>query len=113
MAVGSTVGHMVGAGITGLFGGGGSSQPAAAEAAPPAQPQVQAQSNSWGDRSNVSCEADAKSFTKCMDDYNGDMTVCGWYLEQLVSHYCHFCTLGILPRLPESTGLMLMEFSKM
>ncbi|RPB19495.1 hypothetical protein L211DRAFT_842569 [Terfezia boudieri ATCC MYA-4762] len=81
VAVGSTVGHMVGAGITGLFGGG-SSQPAAAEAAP-AQPQVQAASNSYGDRSNVSCEADAKSFTKCMDDYKGDMTVCGWYLEQL------------------------------
>jgi len=77
---------MVGAGITGLFGGG-SSQPAAAEAAP-AQPQAQAQSNSWGDRSNVSCEADAKSFTKCMDDYKGDMSICGWYLDQLVSHYC-------------------------
>ncbi|KAF8416091.1 hypothetical protein EV426DRAFT_628154 [Tirmania nivea] len=82
VAVGSTVGHMVGAGITGLFGGGSSPQPAAAEAAP-AQPQTQAQSNSWGDQSNISCEADAKSFTKCMDDYKGDMTVCGWYLEQL------------------------------
>lgn len=77
---------MLGAGISGLFGGGGSAQPAAAEA-PPAQPQVQAQSNSYGDQSNVSCEADAKSFTKCMDDYKGDMSVCGWYLEQLVSHY--------------------------
>lgn len=74
---------MLGAGISGIFGGGGSSQPAAAEAAPP--PQVQAaQSNSWGDRNNINCDVDAKTFTKCMDEYKGDMTVCGWYLEQLV-----------------------------
>ena len=29
------------------------------------------------------CDADAKAFTKCMDDYKGDMTACSWYLEQL------------------------------
>ena len=82
VAVGSTVGHMVGAGISGLFGGGSSSPPATESAAPP--PPTQAQSNSWGDRNDAHCDADAKAFTKCMDDYNGDMTVCRWYLEQLV-----------------------------
>jgi len=29
------------------------------------------------------CEADAKAFTRCMDDFKGDMNVCSWYLEQL------------------------------
>ncbi|KAF8470225.1 hypothetical protein BDZ91DRAFT_720181 [Kalaharituber pfeilii] len=80
VAVGSTVGHMIGAGITGLFGGG-SSQPSATEASP--APQTQAASNAWGDKSGISCEADAKAFTKCMDDHRGDLTICGWYLDQL------------------------------
>lgn len=69
---------MVGAGITGLFGGGSSSPPATESASPP---PTQVQSNSWGD---ASCEADAKAFKKCLDDYQSDMTTCGWYLEQLV-----------------------------
>lgn len=71
---------MVGAGITGLFGGG-SSSPATENAAPP---PAQAQSNSWSDRSAATCEADAKAFRKCMDDHDNDMATCGWYLEQLV-----------------------------
>ena len=29
------------------------------------------------------CDADAKAFTMCMDDYKGDMTACSWYLDQL------------------------------
>ncbi|KAI5801417.1 hypothetical protein DFH27DRAFT_652820 [Peziza echinospora] len=81
VAVGSTVGHMLGAGISGMFGGG-SSQPAAAEAAPP-PPVTQANTNAWGDSNNVSCDADAKSFTNCMSEHRGDMQICGWYLEQL------------------------------
>lgn len=39
------------------------------------------QSNQWGPRS---CETDAKTFTKCLDDNQGNMQICGWYLEQLV-----------------------------
>ena len=39
------------------------------------------QNNAWGPRS---CEVDAKQFTKCMDEYQGNMQICGWYLEQLV-----------------------------
>ena len=71
-AAGVGLGHAIGHGITGLFGG--SSAPAApAENAPVQQQQMMA----------GACEADAKAFTKCMDDYKGDMNVCSWYLEQL------------------------------
>ncbi|CAG8960119.1 hypothetical protein HYFRA_00010598 [Hymenoscyphus fraxineus] len=77
VAVGSSIGHAIG----GMFGGG-SSAPAAAE--PQAnnvatQGNQQDQSN-WGQRS---CETDAKQFTKCLDDNQGNMQICGWYLEQL------------------------------
>ncbi|KAL2065402.1 hypothetical protein VTL71DRAFT_3072 [Oculimacula yallundae] len=64
-----------------LFGGSSSSAPA--EQAPQqngvaAQGNEQ-QNNSWGQ----SCEVDAKQFTKCMDEHQGNMQICGWYLEQL------------------------------
>ncbi|KAL3420199.1 CHCH domain-containing protein [Phlyctema vagabunda] len=77
VAVGSSIGHAIG----GFFGGGSS--------APAEQPQqqnaVQAQGqeqtqNNWGARS---CETDAKQFTKCLDENQGNMQICGWYLEQL------------------------------
>ena len=29
------------------------------------------------------CAADIKSFTDCMNQNQGNMTICGWYLEQL------------------------------
>lgn len=38
------------------------------------------QSSQWGPRS---CENDAKTFTKCLDENQGNMRICGWYLEQL------------------------------
>ena len=88
---------MLGAGISGIFGGG-SSQPAAAEAAPP-PPVTQANTNAWGDSSNVSCDADAKSFTNCMSEHRGDMQICGWYLEQLVSSISlsiSYCDLALI-----------------
>ncbi|KAH8667419.1 hypothetical protein BGZ60DRAFT_470256 [Tricladium varicosporioides] len=77
VAVGSSIGHAIG----GFFGGGSS---APAEQAP-ADNAVQAQGNaaqqnSWGAKS---CEADAKSFTKCLDENQGNMQICSWYLEQL------------------------------
>ncbi|CZR58432.1 related to small unique nuclear receptor co-repressor [Phialocephala subalpina] len=76
VAVGSSIGHAIG----GFFGGG--SAPAA-EAAP-ADNSVQSQGNqnqgNWGARG---CDVDAKNFTKCMDDNQGNMQICGWYLEQL------------------------------
>ncbi|KAH9206613.1 hypothetical protein DL95DRAFT_396792 [Leptodontidium sp. 2 PMI_412] len=76
VAIGSSVGHA----ITGFFGG--SSAPAAEQ---PQQNAVATQGNqaaesSWGQRS---CDVDAKQFTKCMDENQGNMQICGWYLEQL------------------------------
>jgi hypothetical protein len=82
VAVGSSIGHA----IDGFFGGGSS---APAEQAPQQDNGVAAQGNqqaqqNWGARS---CETDAKSFTQCLDQNQGNMQICGWYLEQLVSHY--------------------------
>ena len=75
-AAGVGIGHAIGHGITGLFSGG-SSTPETAAAAQPA--------NANTDTRLGACDADAKAFTRCMDDYKGDMTACNWYLEQLKS----------------------------
>ena len=77
-AAGVGIGHVIGHGLTGLFGGGSSAPVATDDTA--AQP---ATTNSNTNTKVGACEADAKAFTKCMDDFKGDMTVCSWYLEQL------------------------------
>ncbi|KAL9126592.1 MAG: hypothetical protein Q9217_004384 [Psora testacea] len=80
VAVGSSIGHAIG----GMFGGG---------SAPAEQQQQDSnlagqgsestyQKNTWGSQS---CDNDAKTFTKCLDENNGNMQICGWYLDQLVS----------------------------
>ncbi|CAM1501623.1 Fc.00g036070.m01.CDS01 [Cosmosporella sp. VM-42] len=72
VAIGSSMGHA----ITGLFSGG-SSEPAAAAApvqAAAAQEQPWAQNN---------CAGATKAFTQCMDEQQGNMSICNWYLEQL------------------------------
>ena len=74
-AAGVGIGHAIGHGITGLFSGSSSTPEAAA-----AQP---ASANT--DSRSGACDVDAKAFTRCMDDYKGDMTACSWYLEQLKS----------------------------
>ncbi|GAW27423.1 putative CHCH domain-containing protein [Rosellinia necatrix] len=76
VAVGSTIGHAV----SGLFSGGGSS--AQAEAAAPQQVTAAAQGQGQNQFSS-NCAGAAESFTKCMDDNNGNMQICNWYLEQL------------------------------
>jgi hypothetical protein len=75
VAVGSSIGHAIG----GFFGGGSS---APAEASPQAvQSQAApAQQSSWG---NNNCAGATQNFTQCMDEHNGNMQVCNWYLEQL------------------------------
>lgn len=79
MAIGSSIGHAIG----GFFGGGSAAPAEQDTGAVAAQGQQEAAtSNSWGPRS---CEADAKQFTKCLDENQGNMQICGWYLEQLVS----------------------------
>jgi len=75
VAVGSSIGHAIGG-----FFGGGSSQPAAEQPQDTSVASQGTQNNSWGARS---CDVDAKQFTKCMDDNQGNMQICSWYLEQL------------------------------
>jgi coiled-coil-helix-coiled-coil-helix domain-containing protein 2 len=76
VAVGSSIGHAIG----GFFGGGSSAPAEQTSGTVAAQGQNQEQ-NSWGPRS---CEVDAKQFTKCLDENQGNMQICSWYLEQLV-----------------------------
>ena len=64
---------------------GGSSLPAEQQADNVVASQANessSQSNAWGPRS---CETDAKTFTKCLDENQGNMQICGWYLDQLVT----------------------------
>ncbi|RHZ47291.1 coiled-coil-helix-coiled-coil-helix domain-containing protein [Aspergillus thermomutatus] len=85
VAVGSSIGHAIG----GLFSGGSSSSaPAEAQQAPPAQAQPMdnglwqssATNSSW---ETPACETDVRNFRKCLDENQGNMTICGWYLDQL------------------------------
>jgi hypothetical protein len=71
VAVGSTVGHVMGAGITGMFSGG-SSEPQQVQA--PVQQQNQAQEQNY-------CEPDQKAFMKCLDTNSNDITKCQFYLD--------------------------------
>ncbi|KAK4151909.1 Sas10/Utp3/C1D family-domain-containing protein [Chaetomidium leptoderma] len=73
VAIGSSIGHMVG----GLFSGGSSSEPLPAAQAQ--QAQATSNNSSWGNN----CAGATEQFTKCMDDQGGNMQICGWYLEQL------------------------------
>jgi len=80
VAVGSSIGHAVG----GWFGGGSS-----AAAAPVDQPLAQTENgqttmNSQFQAPSV-CAQDVTNFRSCMDQNQGDLTICGWYLDQLKS----------------------------
>ncbi|KAJ5124735.1 uncharacterized protein N7515_008560 [Penicillium bovifimosum] len=83
VAVGSSIGHAIGG-----FFGGGSSAPAEAQQAPPAPAQAMDnglyQSNA-GQSSfeNPACEVDVRNFRTCMDENQGNISICGWYLDQL------------------------------
>ncbi|KAG8737017.1 hypothetical protein FRC12_017309 [Ceratobasidium sp. 428] len=72
VAVGSTVGH----GLSSMLFGGRSEAPPPAEYQQPVQQQQYQQRNS-----GISCDFQAKEFTKCLE--TGDVNTCGWYLEQL------------------------------
>lgn len=66
---------------------GGSSAPAEPQQAAPAQPmdsglyQSNAANSSY---ENPACQTDVLNFRKCMDEQQGNMSICGWYLDQLV-----------------------------
>lgn len=33
------------------------------------------------------CETDIRNFRRCMDENKGDMSICGWYMDQLVRFF--------------------------
>ncbi|KAF2220234.1 hypothetical protein BDZ85DRAFT_275850 [Elsinoe ampelina] len=76
VAVGSSIGHAIG----GFFGGGSS--------APPAEVQSQAADNTYNSsnaqfQTQGPCATDVGNFRRCMDENQGSLTICGWYLDQL------------------------------
>jgi hypothetical protein len=75
VAIGSTVGNLLGNGISSMWGGSSS----AAEPTQATQAQAAPANNSWGNN----CSEATGQFTKCMDEQGGNMQICGWYLEQL------------------------------
>jgi hypothetical protein len=92
VAVGSSIGHAIG----GFFGGGSSSAPVEQEQQQYQQPTdayartgnamdnaLYTQSSSGGAEAAGPCASDIKSFTDCMNQNQGNMTICGWYMEQL------------------------------
>lgn len=78
VAVGSAVGHTIGAGLTGMFSG--------SDSAPAEQQQQQlATANTQqnlGEQTKA-CDVDARNFTRCLDDNNGNFQICDYYLQQL------------------------------
>ncbi|KAJ6115021.1 hypothetical protein N7486_000799 [Penicillium sp. IBT 16267x] len=85
VAVGSSIGHAIG----GFFGGGGSSAPAEAQQAPPPAQSQGMDSGLWQSSAtnqsweNPACEANVRDFRNCMDENNGNISICGWYMDQL------------------------------
>lgn len=43
--------------------------------------QSNAANQSW---ENPACQTDVSNFRRCMDENQGNMSICGWYLDQLV-----------------------------
>ena len=86
VAVGSSIGHALG----GFFGGGSSAAPVEQQELPTdAYARTgDSMSNSLYAQNSATeaqgpCAADIKSFTNCMNQNQGNMTICGWYMEQL------------------------------
>ncbi|KAI9769418.1 MAG: hypothetical protein M1840_004120 [Geoglossum simile] len=83
VAVGSSIGHAIG----GFFGGGSSSTPA--ETQQTNTSPANAQDNSYNDTWGRSCETDAKQFIGCLDENQGAIQKCEWYLEKLVRNHLY------------------------
>ncbi len=65
--------------------GGGSSQPAEQQQSDTSLTSQDGQyASTAGGYGTQSCETDASQFKNCMNEYQGNMQVCSWYLEQLV-----------------------------
>ncbi|CAO3631237.1 unnamed protein product [Cunninghamella blakesleeana] len=85
VAVGSAAGHAITGAASSLFGGGSSSEPAPAPQEQQYQPQYQQAppQQQYQAPQGAACEADAKAFTRCLEDNSSDITACQWYLDQL------------------------------
>ena len=80
MAVGSSIGHAIGG-----FFGGGSSAPAESQSAQTVPAEQEYANSSPSTYQSGVCQTDVNNFRKCMDENQGSLTICGWYLDQLVS----------------------------
>lgn len=77
VAVGSAVGHTIGAGLTGMFSG-------SKEEAPAQQQQYNMeQTQPMQQQQQSTCDVASRSFTRCLEENNGNMTICDYYLQQL------------------------------
>eukprot|EP00094_Tigriopus_californicus_P005569 TCALIF_05366-PA protein Name:"Similar to Chchd2 Coiled-coil-helix-coiled-coil-helix domain-containing protein 2, mitochondrial (Mus musculus)" AED:0.06 eAED:0.06 QI:0/0/0/1/1/1/2/0/161 len=80
VAVGSAVGHTMGHAMTGMFSGGGSSDPAA-----PAQSNAPAPSGGYGSQPNEptgACAWEIKQFIQCAQNQS-DLSLCEGFNEAL------------------------------
>ncbi|KAJ2263525.1 hypothetical protein GGI01_000690, partial [Coemansia sp. RSA 376] len=84
VAVGSAIGHTVGAAVTGMFSGGGSSDSSAQQQ----QQQAPLQSSAYDQpmqhqqQTNAACDADIRSYISCLDSTNQDTATCKYYLDR-------------------------------
>jgi len=78
VAVGSSIGHAVG----GWFSGGSSSAPAESQTQAAANPDAGSAYNTSMSAPKV-CEGQITQFRQCMDQNEGSLSICGWYLDQL------------------------------
>ncbi|KAJ2557577.1 hypothetical protein EV175_001260 [Coemansia sp. RSA 1933] len=81
VAVGSAVGHTMANAASSIFGG---SSETAAPQQQPMQPAAYDQSTGFQQPAR-SCDVDAKSFTRCLESTNNDMSACQYYLDALKS----------------------------
>eukprot|EP00842_Homolaphlyctis_polyrhiza_P000431 jgi/Hompol1/1389/HPOL_000060-RA len=80
VAIGSTVGHVVGHGITSMFSGGSSNNNAPQQVQAPAAPQQQYQQQQpYGGV----CEADQRAFNRCLETNGSDVGACQFYFDML------------------------------
>ncbi|PQE06181.1 CHCH domain-containing protein [Rutstroemia sp. NJR-2017a WRK4] len=74
VAIGSSIGHAIG----GFFGGGSSAPEAAQD-----NGAVASESQNTNQFGEQRCDLQIQNFNKCMDEQQGNMSICNWYLEQL------------------------------
>ena len=74
-----------------MFGGSSAAPAEQADSALQAQASTEYQSNPYAQN----CDVSAKALTKCLDENKGEyqMSICGWYLDQLVRGICSLLIL--------------------